>query len=64
MPVKAPSNIGPQGMSAYQIATATGYTGTVQQWLTSLKGQDAAGVILSPTQPPNPQIGTIWINTS
>lgn len=35
---------GPQGDSAYTVATKNGFVGTVQQWLASLKGQDGANV--------------------
>ena len=30
------------GKSAYEIAKENGYTGTEQEWLNSLKGQDGA----------------------
>ena len=32
---------GPAGMSAYQVAVATGYVGTISQWLASLIGPGA-----------------------
>jgi hypothetical protein len=31
--------VGPDGLTAYQIATAAGFNGTEQQWLDSLKGE-------------------------
>jgi hypothetical protein len=64
MPVKAPSNIGPQGFSAYQIACANGFTGTPAEWLLSLKVLNEANVIISPTPPPSPVVGEIWIDSS
>ena len=30
---------GPQGLSAYELAVRAGYSGTVEQWLASLRGQ-------------------------
>lgn len=33
---------GTPGKSAYEVATANGFVGTVQQWLASLKGADGA----------------------
>ena len=33
---------GPQGMSAYEVAVANGYKGSVAQWLASLKGETGA----------------------
>lgn len=36
-----PGDVGPQGLSAYQVAVASGYTGTESEWLASLKGKDA-----------------------
>lgn len=32
--------IGPQGLSAYEVAVKEGFEGTVEEWLESLKGQD------------------------
>ena len=64
MPIKSPSQIGPQGFSAYQVACNNGFTGTIQDWLTSLKVLNEANVIISPTEPSNPSIGQIWIDSS
>jgi len=36
---------GPTGPSAYQVAVANGFTGTVQQWLASLTTSGGAGVL-------------------
>lgn len=35
---------GTDGLSAYQIAVANGYTGTEANWLSSLKGNDGVGI--------------------
>ena len=42
--------IGIKGASAYEIAVSQGFQGTVEEWLTSLKGADGQdGGILYPT---------------
>jgi hypothetical protein len=64
MPIKPPTNIGPQGFSAYQLAVANGFTGTVDEWLLSLKVINEANIIISPTPPPSPTTGQIWIDSS
>ena len=35
--------IGPDGLSAYQLAVAQGYSGTLESWLDSLKGATGSG---------------------
>jgi hypothetical protein len=64
MPIKSPSKIGPQGFSAYQVACNNGFTGTVQEWIASLKVINEAHVIVSPTPPQYPEIGDLWIDSS
>lgn len=36
------SEAGPQGLSAYEIAVQNGYSGTEEEWLNSLKGQNGS----------------------
>lgn len=36
-----PGEVGPEGLSAYQLAVEAGYPGTITQWLESLKGHNA-----------------------
>lgn len=36
---------GADGKSAYQLAVEAGFTGTVQEWLASLKGADGRGIV-------------------
>lgn len=49
VPAANASVVGPQGLSAYQIALQNGYTGSSQQWLASLVGpQGVAGVFPQP----------------
>jgi hypothetical protein len=64
MPIKAPTTAGPQGFSAYQVACANGFVGTIQDWLTSLKVINSANVIISSTEPQYPSVGQIWIDSS
>jgi hypothetical protein len=64
MPIKSPTTAGPQGFSAYQVACANGFIGTIQDWLLSLKVINNANIIISPTPPSNPTVGQMWINSS
>lgn len=38
---------GEQGLSAYEVAVANGYTGTEAQWLESLNGTDGQDYVLT-----------------
>lgn len=38
------SFIGPEGLSAYEVAVADGFSGTISDWLLSLKGADGIGL--------------------
>jgi hypothetical protein len=56
------------GMSAYELAVADGYVGTVQEWLDSLQGapgaDGAAGAVTVYEQADEPvgaAIGDVWI---
>lgn len=64
MPIKSPSQIGPAGFSAYQLAVAGGFTGTVQEWLLSLKVVNSSHVIVSSTPPQYPEVGDLWVDSS
>jgi hypothetical protein len=44
--------IGPEGKSAYQVAVANGFTGTEEEWLQSLKGEQGP---VGPQGPQGPQ---------
>lgn len=49
--------VGPQGLSAYQIAVANGFIGTEQEWLDSLKSD----ITISESPPENPYQNQLWI---
>lgn len=53
---------GTDGDSAYQLAVAGGYVGTLEQWIASLKGETgSSGVIVSSDEPTDPEI-TVWVD--
>jgi len=47
--------IGPEGKSAYQVAVANGFTGTEEEWLQSLKGEQGPQGPQGPAGPQGPQ---------
>jgi len=47
--------IGPEGKSAYQVAVQNGFTGTEEEWLQSLKGEQGPAGPQGPEGPPGPQ---------
>lgn len=63
---------GPDGLSAFEVAVENGYTGTEEQWLLTLKGDKGDkgdtgidfNITASPTEPQNPAVGDLWIDTS
>lgn len=66
---------GADGASAYEVAVANGFVGTVSQWLVSLigpKGDPGADgvsytgpkITVSATAPASPSVGDVWIDTS
>lgn len=60
----AKGDAGTNGESAYQVAVANGYTGTVTQWLASLKGASTVATVssttlISTTSNPSTTLGTV-----
>ena len=52
--------VGPQGLSAYQIAVAQGaFVGTEEEFAQSL-----AHILVGPAFPPNPVLNQLFVNTS
>lgn len=63
------NSIGRDGETAYQIAVRLGFSGTEEEWIASLQGQDGAGIQLKGSVPlyvdlaniaPSPVIGDAW----
>lgn len=53
--------IGPQGLSAYQVAVANGFVGTEEEWLDAqLNLVNGVRITVSQTEPSNPDLGDLW----
>lgn len=59
VPVSNVTYISPPGQSAYELAVAAGFVGTVSEWLTSLHGVDAPILSYPQTAP-----AATWIFTN